>query len=286
MQFTTKIGRLFLSMQTENIDFDGTPSPAKQARHSIALAYQLFRPQLKAKFSRSFLGYFWIIFPIVVLTAAAHGAHQSGIMFAPDINLPFFIFYMIGVVAWLNFGEALMLGVRSVEASRSFIARVRFPMLSIVLSQLFAILVDGLIRILFVALMSLAFGIGPLRVILSCGIIVFGTVFGAMLGAFIAPFALLVEDVKRIFQLFLSFGLLVSPVFFQPRPGTTLETVLYFHPIAPIALPARKAMAGAPIDIPLSLVFGLTVMGLLIVGLRFFIKAKPLIVERMLLGGR
>ncbi|UIY25056.1 hypothetical protein LZK76_04580 [Rhizobium leguminosarum] len=207
-------------------------------------------------------------------------------MFAPDINLPFFIFYMIGVVAWLNFGEALMLGVRSVEASRSFIARVRFPMLSIVLSQLFAILVDGLIRILFVALMSLAFGIDPLRVILSCGIILFGTVFAAMLGAFIAPFALLVEDVKRIFQLFLSFGLLVSPVFFQPRPGTTLETVLYFHPIAPIALPARKAMAGAPIDIPLSIVFGLTVLGLLIIGLRFFIKAKPLIVERMLLGGR
>ncbi|MBY5468570.1 hypothetical protein ELI38_02750 [Rhizobium leguminosarum] len=286
MQFTTKIGRLFLSMQTENIDFDGTPSPAKRVRHSIALAYQLFRPQLKAKFSRSFLGYFWIIFPIVVLTVAAHGAHQSGIMFAPDINLPFFIFYMIGVVAWLNFGEALMLGVRSVEASRSFIARVRFPMLSIVLSQLFAILVDGLIRILFVALMSLAFGIDPLRVILSCGIILFGTVFAAMLGAFIAPFALLVEDVKRIFQLFLSFGLLVSPVFFQPRPGTTLETVLYFHPIAPIALPARKAMAGAPIDIPLSIVFGLTVLGLLIIGLRFFIKAKPLIVERMLLGGR
>jgi ABC-type polysaccharide/polyol phosphate export permease len=75
-------------------------------------------------------------------------------------------------------------------------------------------------------------------------------------------------------------------VFFQPRPGTTLETVLYFHPIAPIALPARKAMAGTPIDVPLSIVFGLIVLGLLIVALRFFIKAKPLIVERMLLGGR
>ncbi|MBX4994139.1 ABC-type polysaccharide/polyol phosphate export permease [Rhizobium binae] len=273
-------------MQTDNVDFDDIASPIRQARHCVALAYQLFRPQLKAKFSRSFLGYFWIIFPIVVLTGAAYGAHQSGIVFAPDIDLPFFIFYMIGVVAWLNFGEALMLGVRSIEASRSFIARVRFPMLSIVLSQLFAMLVDGLIRLLFVALISLFLGIGPLRVMFSCAIILFGTVFGVMLGAFIAPFALLVEDVKRVFQLFLSFGLLISPVFFQPRPGTTLETVLYFHPIAPIALPARKAMAGSSVNVPFSIMFALIVLGLLVVGLRFFIKAKPLIVERMLLGGR
>ncbi|WP_149344611.1 hypothetical protein [Neorhizobium sp. P12A] len=260
--------------------------PFKEFKLTVALAYQLFRPQLKAKFNRSFLGYFWIIFPILVLTLAAYGAHQSGIMFAPDVTLPFFVFYMIGIVAWLNFGEALMLATRSIEASRSFIARVRFPVLSIVLSQLFAILVDGIIRVLFVAVTALAYGIGPLKILSCCFVLLFGTVFGVMLGAFIAPFTLLVEDVKRAFQLFLSFGLLISPVFFQPRPGTTAEKILYFHPIAPIALPARKLMSGASLDMPLAIAFVFIVLVLLVVSLRFFVKAKPLIVERMLLGGR
>jgi ABC-type polysaccharide/polyol phosphate export permease len=63
---------MFIS-QTESVDFDSKPSPVKQIRHSIALAYQSFRPQLKAKLNRSFLGYFWIIFPAVVPAVARHG---------------------------------------------------------------------------------------------------------------------------------------------------------------------------------------------------------------------
>jgi ABC-type polysaccharide/polyol phosphate export permease len=81
--------------------------------------------------------------------------------------------------------------------------------------------------------------------------------------------------------------LFLTPAMYQPQENTWFATIVRWNPVSPLMNAAREAAAGQTLAAPTTLLFVLgggvlaTAAGLLLVR-----AVAPIVIERMLLGGR
>jgi lipopolysaccharide transport system permease protein len=143
-------------------------------------------------------------------------------------------------------------------------------------------------RLVFLCAVIAAFGVfsftGALLLLLSMATAV---LLGLGFGMLLAPFMILFEDLRSTVRLVASYGIFVSPAFYIPHSGL-FGTLIQLNPASPIMAAAREAIAtgsmsgAAP---AVFLVLGIAVI-LVVLGAMLIRLASPIVIERMLLGGR
>ncbi len=191
---------------------------------------------------------------------------------------------------WQVFTESLDIAYQACQGARSYLTKVYFEREAIVLSQLYETLISTLVRfascfifILFLGKISLG---GTLIVAASfaCAI-----ALGLGIGLLLLPMLLLFSDTYNLLRLFTSYGLFITSAFYAPNPDTggIFNSLIQHNPLSYIMTSAREAAAGTSLDnLPaLAIISGASL--LTIIGGRALLNLSiPIIIERMLLGGR
>lgn len=253
-----------------------------------SLAWRLFIRTIGAKYRKSFLGYFWMVFPALLITAGVTLASRAGVINPGTSVLPYPLFVLFGTLIWQVFAEAVDVPLLAFEGARSYLTRVYFPRESIIVAQLFESLITTAVRML-VALLLLALTYGAdLRAVGLVGLSFAGAVLiGLGVGSLLLPFTLLFADLQNTLKLVLSYGLFLTPAMYQPQGDGLFTLLLRLNPVWPLMDAARDGAAGLPLSHPMAFVIVLCAGVLATVGGFSMVRASaPIVIERMLLGGR
>jgi lipopolysaccharide transport system permease protein len=262
----------------------------RDAAAAVSLSWRIFRRTIGAKYRKSFLGYFWMIAPALLITGGVSLARNAGVGIGADggSTLPPGLWVFLGTLLWQVFSEAVEVPHQAFENARSYLTRVHFSRAAIVLSQLHESVLTTAVRLLAaLALVAVAGRLDALAVLLVPIGFLGAVLLGLGCGCFLLPLTQLFADVQQTLKLLLGYGLFLTPAVYQPRPHTWFATIVYCNPVSPLIDAVRQAAAGAPLAQPLlftaMLVLGvaLTAAGLLLVR-----AVAPILIERMLLGGR
>ena len=254
----------------------------------IHLSWRIFSRTIGAKYRKSFLGYFWMVAPALFITAGVTLANHAGVINPGTTVLPYPLFVLLGTLIWQVFAEAVEVPHVAFEGARSYLTRVFFPRESIILSQLFEALITTSVRLLLVLAVLLVTLGADWRAIGWVSLGFYGTVLlGLGIGSLLMPFTLLFADLQNSVKLFLSYGLFLTPAMYQPQKDGVFATLLQLNPVWPLMNAAREGAAGAALSHPLAvtIVLGAAVVTT-VAGFVMVRASAPIVIERMLLGGR
>lgn len=255
----------------------------------MTLAWRLFARTIGAKYRKSFLGYFWMIAPALAITAGVTLANQAGIINPGATALPYPVFVLLGTLIWYVFAEAVEVAHQAFEGARSYLTRVYFPRESIIIARALECVITALVRLLLVLLVLAVFHGIDFKAFAWIALSFAGAVIlGLGIGALLMPFTMLFADFHQAIRLVLSYGLFLTPAMYQPStPDGVFALLLKLNPVWPLMSAARDAAAG----VALSHVdaFGAALAGGVLATVVGFIVVRavaPILIERMLMGGR
>ncbi len=263
-------------------------NPFAGALDAVSLSWRIFKRTIGAKYRKSFLGYFWMVAPALLITGGVTLASQAGVVMPGQSSLPQALSVFLGTLLWQVFAEAIEVPHQAFEGARSYLTRVHFSRAAIVLAQLYESLLTTAVR-LIAALVFVAFGHGlDVGGALLLPVCFYGAVLlGLGIGALLMPFTQLFADLQQTLKLLLGYGLFLTPAMYQPQGDGAFAVIVRCNPISPLMDAARQAAAGEALAQPVVFVVVLG-LGLLstILGLLLVRAVAPILIERMLLGGR
>lgn len=258
----------------------------RDAAAAIVLSWRIFRRTIGAKYRKSFLGYFWMVAPALLITGGVVLASDAGVIQQGESPLPTTLSVFLGTLLWQVFAEAVDVPYQAFEGARSYLTRVNFSRAAAVLTQFHESLLTTAVRL--VATLVLLATSGHWHAGVWLVPIVFGgaLALGLGVGCFLLPWQQLFADVQQTLKLLLGYGLFLTPAMYQPKTGW-FATIVNCNPVSPLIVAAREAAGGVALTQPVAFAVVLAIgVAAAFAGLLLVRAVAPILIERMLLGGR
>lgn len=238
---------------------------------SVGVARLLFVANLRARHRRALIGYVWLVVPAVATAITFTMLRRSQLFTTGELDLPYALFVLSGVLLWQCFGDALTTPVNQLRDHADFLALVPAPLEGVILAALLDVFLNSAVRMAVVCLAMAGFGIMPelgwLTGLLPAALLLILT--GLALGLLTAPLALLYDDVANALGLIATFGLFLVPALY-PIPA---DSFFAYNPLVAVLDWARAGMAGLSHSVPWELALAAAV--LLPAGWLFNVAARP-----------
>ena len=247
-------------------------------RHTATVAWHLFRRNLQVRYRRTWLGYAWLLLPIIGTTLVWVYIHSRRIIILSPTEIPYPVHVLAGMALWQTFVDALSAPLQQLAAGRQLVTRSRVPLEALVLAGVLETLLNCGARLLVLAALLFAYDvpIGPGLLLAPLGIAALA-MLGLAIGVVLAPAGLLYEDVGRAITVVTGFWFFLTPVVYR----TPASGILRFNPVTPLLDTTRAWLtSSAPATDGFALV-GVTATALLLVGWAVLRLARPHIVERL-----
>jgi len=246
------------------------------------IGWQLFKQSFRTRYRQSFLGYTWTIIPPIVMMIVASIMHGAKIVNYSDSQIPYPVFVLCGTLIWQLFSESFQGMVNLIYSKKSLLSRIPFPREALIVTQL----IDGHVSLCILAIplfiLSYVFGANlGYNFVLSILLLSSTIVFGTILGTLIAPLAFLVEDIKRVLTIFLSFLFLVTPVIYKEPKQSVLREIVNLNPLTQLIGINRDLILGTNsthILVPIMIL--LCCLAMLLFTWFIFRLAAPIALER------
>ncbi len=257
------------------------PLFSQNIHESFCLAIVLFKGDLKSKYRESFLGYIWTLAPSIILTLSFYLAFESNILSTGKLPLPYPIFAFSAIILWQLFSELVLSISQGLIKARPLMLRVKVDTNAIIVSKILEVAFDFCIKLLFLFLMIMTFGVSLSQELLYFPVGIF-TIFslGIAIGLIVCPVALLVQDLNRLLPTALSFGMFLTPIFYNSPKGS-LAVLVNLNPMSHPIIFSRGLLYGQVIWNGLPLITVLTTFVLLPIAYRFNKISIPIIIERL-----
>ncbi len=250
---------------------------------SRELAWRLFVRDLSAQYRNSALGYFWVFVPPLVASLPFIYLDSAGVVSISDTPIPYAAYALVGTIIWQTFVDALNSPLRSANAARAILTRIKFPREAILLSGLLQVGFSFLVRLALLAAVFLAFGLqpaptAPLFLIGMLGV----ALTGFMIGLLVTPFGLLYGDVSHALPIASTFLMLLTPVLY-PTPSSGVGAVVTsLNPLTPLVTTTRDWLTtGAAPDVGGFIAVTMATVALLLFGWVAYRLALPHLIARL-----
>ena len=250
--------------------------------NSRFLSRQLAERDIKAQYRQSYLGIIWAFITPLATGAVWIFLNLSGTIKVTDTGIPYPVYAFSGTLLWSIITEALNTPTSSTKSARGLLSKINFPKEALVVSGVYKLLFNSLVKILLLLVFVFLFGIGFHWSLLLLPVAILGAVlFGITIGLFITPISMLYNDIAKIISMGLSFIMYITPVVYAiPKTGI-MKTVMELNPLTPMILTTRDMITGSHPDF---LAYYIIVLGccvpLFFLGLIFYRISIPIIVER------
>lgn len=220
--------------------FDAQGRPARAASRSFGLTIELLFMiawrEIAIKYKQSVMGILWaVLMPCLIVLAGLvvrmGMARMSGVPMAPEAVADI----LIKALPWAFFVSAIRFSTNSLAnnanlVTRSNCPRVVFPLASI-LSSLFDLLVATVPAVLLLAVIGVGVTAHALWVL---PILLLLVVLVGSLGVMLATANLFYRDVRYIVEVFLTFGIFFTPVFYSADMIGEWKHWILLNPLAPL----------------------------------------------------
>ncbi len=190
----------------------------KKYRWQILLA---IKKQIKSTYQQDTFGLFWVIvMPIIPMGVYMVLAHIK--VFNSVDDMPFVFFIAIGMFTWLLMATIIRNVMLSVKKDKAILKTTDFPVMASMLSQLGEVLNESFIRLFAVAGIMIWYAIDSSLASLLVAFLAFVPIIliSFSIGVIVAMLDMVMQDTRRVVDIFLRYGLFVSSVIFPfPTEG-------------------------------------------------------------------
>ncbi len=272
-----------------------TPEPALRApgrllremlrdlRAARELGWRLCVRDVSAQFRQSLLGITWAFVP-PLLTGLLFIALQSQrvLDFGPT-EIPYPVFVLVGTTYWQIFVDALNAPLKSVTAAKPILVRILFPREALILSSLYLVLFNALIKGVVLVGIFLYFDLEATSGLLLAPLVVLLLILlGLTIGLALTPVGLLYTDVASGLMVATQLWFFATPVVYPPPTAFPLSILATWNPVSPLLSGARDlTTTGSLADPTLLLAVGAATLLGFFASWVFYRLALPVITERM-----
>lgn len=179
------------------------------------------RKEIEGIYKQDVFGLFWsIAMPILPMTVYMILAHIK--VFNTSTTMPFVFYIAVGMMIWLLMSTTITSVMKSIKKEAAILKTTNFPIFIAMLSQLGIVMFETAIRLLAVAgiLIWYKIDIGITNIPYTILGLVSVTIFSFATGIILSILDILIQDTRRVVDIFLRYGLFVSSVIFPfPTEG-------------------------------------------------------------------
>ena len=201
------------------------------------LLFQLVRRDVTVKYKQAFFGFAWaVLIPLVVvmagITVRLAMAHAGG----RELSTTQMASLAIKSVPWAFFVGCVNSTTLSLVANMSLVTKVQFPREVLPLSAVLGQSVDSGIGLLVTLILLPFLGVSfTMQALWAPVLLALLWMLALGLGLLLSAASLFFRDVKYLVQVFLTFGIFLTPVMLDaPMYGRVGCRVLMLNPVAPI----------------------------------------------------
>lgn len=254
----------------------------KDISDSRFLARQLAERDIKAQYRQSYLGILWAFITPLATAAVWVFLNLSGTIQVSETGIPYPIYAFSGTLIWSIITNAINTPAQSTSAAKGLLTKINFPKEALIISGVYKLLFNSLIKILLLVAFVFLFGIGFHWSLLLLPMMIFcAIVFGITIGLFLTPISMLYKDVGKLVVMGFSFLMYITPVVYPVPNSGIMKTVMELNPFTPIILTTRDIITGMTPDyLTYFLIVLFVTIPLLFMGLLFYRASIPIIAER------
>lgn len=246
-----------------------------------------------AQFRQSFLGYLWIALPPVATALVFALLREARVVQVdmPEGSMPYPLFALIGATLWGLFTQVTIMATTSITGAGSLVSKIYFPREVLVLSSVSSALLNSAVRLLVVALTCLLMWYQPAwQSLLGLLLLVPLIALALGIGLLFAPLNAMMNDIGRVLEFGLQFGLFLAPTVY-PTPSLDtasgeMQVALYWlhhlNPVSHFMYAFNSLMEQGTLVWTTGLTLSTALSFLvLLIGWRFFHVCEPLLAERL-----
>jgi ABC-type polysaccharide/polyol phosphate export permease len=210
------------------------------------LVHQLTLRDIRVRYKQAVMGFGWALFaPMLIVLSGLLVRYALAQASGRPLQASEIGATAIKALPWSFFSAALNLATASLIANKGLITKLYFPREAIPVATVFAQLKDLLVGLgVLAVILPLFFGITvSWNLLWVVPLILLLITFTLASAIFLSCANLFFRDVKYIVQTLLTFGIFMTPVFFEPQVfGPIGARILMLNPLSPIVEGLRLAV--------------------------------------------
>lgn len=240
--------------------------------------YFLTWKDIKIKYKQAVLGFLWAFLQPIAMTAVFVLFNLAVNVSLGDVNIPYPLFVLSGIMLWNLFANAITATSNSVVNNSNILKKIYFPRIFFPMSSLLVSLFDFFITLLIYIPVMIYYNVYPnwqiIYILPVCIILVSILVLG--IGSFFGALNVKYRDVKYIIPFVVQLLFFISPVFYSNNQIALpwVKTLYYLNPMTGIIELFRFGLFNTPINnlgLILSIIISLTFF---VIGLYYFRKTE------------
>lgn len=201
-------------------------------RNNHFLIIQLMKRQLFAIYKQSLIGVFWVFIIPLLSILLFIVLRSSGIVSLKDIEVPYPIFALTGLLFWQFFSTGLIAGSRSIVDAGTMITKINFSKKSLVISSMAQSGVSLLIQLLLLIIICFYYGFMPYCYIFLIPIFFIPLFFLTLgLSFILSLFNSIIRDIGNIVSVSMTFFLFLTPIMYNKPQSNTFSWIVKFNPL-------------------------------------------------------
>lgn len=252
-------------------------------KQSKDLAYQLTKRDISAQYRQSYLGLLWVFIIPLVNSLTWIVLQLSGVIKLAETGIPYPVYVFAGTMLWQVFVEAITSPIQQVNMSKSILSKLNFPREAILLSGIYKVIFNSIIKIIILIPIVFYFGVYPDWKIVLLPLVVIATIIlGFSIGLFLTPIGTLYTDISRVIPMAAQFLMFFSPVVYMIPESGVMRSFFEWNFMTPILMTFRDVISGGSLEyiIYFSIVIAIAIV-LFIFSWIIFRVTMPVLIERM-----
>lgn len=200
------------------------------------LLYMITWREVKVKYKQSVMGVLWaVLMPLVIVSAGLVVRFAFSTVSKEPLALSDLTSVAVKATPWAFFVSALRFGTNSLVANVSLVTKIYLPRLVFPLAAVFAQLIDFLVAGAVVGVFLVVAGAGVSVHLLWLPLLVGALIIlAAALAILLSAASLFLRDVKYIVDVFLTFAIFFTPVFYDSSLFGHWAPLLLANPVSPL----------------------------------------------------
>lgn len=238
--------------------------------------------EIKIKYKQSVLGFLWaILMPTIIVLAGLLVKFALSITSGKPLEFDDVAAVSVKAIPWAFFVSTIKFCANSLIGNANLVTKIYMPRevfpVASMLSQLFDLVVAS---VALAIVLSIA-GIGASsKLLLVPVLLIILILFSTGIGIIVAAASLFFRDVKYLVDVFVTFAIFFTPVFYEVEMFGKWGTVMLFNPVAPVLEALRSCIVLQEMP-PLNWIAYSGLMAVLTaaIGMALFKKLEPAFAE-------
>jgi ABC-type polysaccharide/polyol phosphate export permease len=191
---------------------------------------------IKVRYKQSLMGFFWaILMPVLIVASGILVRYGYSIASHKPLDMADLVSVATKSVPWAFFVSTIRFSSLSLIGNQNLVTKVYFPKeifpMAVVLSQLFDLMIATSVLVVLLAVARLHVTVQLLWAAPLMAIVI---VMALGVGLLVSAGSLFYRDVKYIVEVFLTFAIFFTPVFYDVSMFGQKGRFLLLNPIAPL----------------------------------------------------